>query len=335
MGTGDLRDMATDTEISKGVTVLSIAAGVVAFACCFVFSLWFVDAYYLGDAVHYTRFYNSLYQVPMDHWERLQLSYLSSSEPLYKYVVGIGGYTGIDRVYYISFWNSILAGGIGYLLASHRSSIIFALLLFTNYYLFVLFGSAERLKFAYIFLVLAACCRSRNFQFGFSILSVFFHTQALVQFGSAAAYTLIRHRNSIFTSPLRTIGVIVVGATALAVAAYFVLQTSGSVIISKSEVYSESSVGLSEAIQWSAILIGGVLVFRHKVAFVAGMLPLGLLTALYGNRVNVATLAFFVMLSITQRKTGNPFVLAVMAYMSYKSIDFITSVAQYGTGFTN
>src|SRR6185295_17687267 len=109
----------------------------------------------------------------------------------------------------------------------------------------------------------------------------------------------------------------------LAASAYYV-YTSGSaydvyinvadIITRKSEVYGDESQGVLEIIQWGLILATGLVVFDKKVQFLISMIPLGILTSLYGSRINVATLAFFCTLAIVQRKTYNPFVLAVMGY---------------------
>lgn len=88
-----------------------------------------------------------------------------------------------------------------------------------------------------------------------------------------------------------------------------------------------------EIIQWFLILVVGTTVFNKRVQFFVGMLPMGVLTAFYGSRINVATLAFFCALALLQNKTAHPFVLAVMAYMSFKSIGFIANVLQTGQGF--
>src|SRR5690606_38999651 len=116
--------------------------------------------FYLGDPEHYTRFYNSLFGVHPRNWAALQRAQLGSAEPLYRYVIGAAAFFGIDRIQYISMWNGVLTASIGYVLLKHQSSIIFAVLVFTNYYLMVILGSAERLKFAYIFLTLSACAYS-------------------------------------------------------------------------------------------------------------------------------------------------------------------------------
>jgi len=304
-----------------------------AFIAGYLFSLWFLQVYYLGDQEHYTRFYNSLYGIDPQYWKLLQRRHLGSSEPLYRYVIGVAAYFGIDRIHYLSAWNGVLTGSLAYILLKYRASIPFSSLFFTNYYLFVLLGSAERLKFAYIFLAISVCLRILWKKYAVSVLSIFFHTQALIQFVSALCYYIIVHRNKVFSTPTRAVLVPAGLVISLGVAGILFFGSVGEVVALKSAGYMARSGGLAEIVQWSLLIATGVYVFRDKLAFAMGMIPLGFFTFLYGNRVNVATFAFFATMALIYRRTNNPLVLMVMMYMSFKSIQFIADVIRYGTGY--
>lgn len=306
---------------------------VLFFALGFVFSLWYLSAYYAGDAVFYTRFYDALYDLPIEYWSRFQRVHLGASEPVYRYLVGFGAYNGWDRIYYISAWNGLFISATGYVLIKHRCSIIFSVLIFSNYYVLVLLGPAERLKFAYLVLVLAFAIERRNLKFILSASSLFFHTQAAIQFASSFGYYLTANLQTFAKTPLRTLMLAIVAAIAVAGIAYLFVSTVGQSVESKSAYYAEQSTGLTEAIQWGLLLAVGLYVFKEKAAFLVAMMPMGVLTIMFGNRVNVATFALFVALAILQRKTSNPLVLAVMGYMSFKSVGFISNVVQFGDGF--
>lgn len=303
------------------------------FAIGVVFSLWYVDAYYLGDVVHYTQLYNSLYGMPRQYWADLQQATVGSSEPLYRYILAIGAYFGIDRTLYLSAWNGVLIGAIGYVLVKHRCSVLFGFLVLTNSYLFALLGSAERLKFAYIFLILAFAVDGRNAKFLLAASSPFVHTQAMVQFASGFGFYVVANLRNFAKTPLRSLILLFGLAVVLAAVSYLFIASVGQAVETKSAHYVAESGGLSEAIQWAMLLGAGVFLFKERLAYFVGMLPMGVLTVLFGNRVNVATLALFAGLAILQRKTTNPVVLAVMAYMSIKSVPFLLDVAKYGTGY--
>jgi len=134
-------------------------------------------------------------------------------------------------------------------------------------------------------------------------------------------------------TPLRTLVVGLLTAIILGTVLYFFYEAVGQSITDKSQVYGDASAGLSEAIQWAMLVAAGIYTFQGRIAYFAGMLPMGVLTVLFGNRVNVAALAFFTIVAMSQGKTRHPVVLAVMAYMSIKSVPFMLDVIEYGTGY--
>jgi hypothetical protein len=317
-------------EVHASVMRLVIGA---LFVAGFLFSYWYLEAYYRGDQTFYRNFYDSLFGTATQFWRGLQETYTGSSEPLYRYLIGAGAFYDIDRLLYLSFWNALLIASIGHVLAKSRSSVLFSVLLFTNYYLLVLLGPAERLKFAYICLVIGFASKNVAVRMAVSVMSFFFHTQALVQFASAAGYFLAKNYRDLLSSPLRLLLFVVTGSIGLVGVFFVFYELLGTSISLKIEVYSSASEGYFEALQWSLILVGGLVVFSDRLAYFVGMLPMGVLTILFGNRVNVATLVFFVGTAIAQRKTSHPLVLVVMAYMSLKSIPFMINVLTYGTGY--
>lgn len=303
------------------------------FVIGYFFSIWLLGEYTAGDQEFYTNFWYAMTWAHPSQWSRLQIQYLGSSEPLYRSIIGIGTYFNFDRIRYLSCWNGFMLASVGWVLLKYRASILFSFLIFSNYYLWVLLGPAERLKFAYLLLILAFCGGGIKTKISLSFLSVFAHTQALVQFVSAGIYYLIGIRQQIFSSRWKTISFIVLVPVFVGIAAYVIMNSAGDVISQKAEFYGGESRGIAEIIQWMLILLCGYLVFDKKMQFFIGMLPMGVLTALYGNRINVATLAFFCALSLSQGKTRHPLVLAVMAYMSFKTIGFVINFVSTGDGF--
>lgn len=315
------------------ITSPSWMVSVPFFIIGYLFSLWYIDAYYLGDMLHYTSFYNSLYRMPSEHWAGFQRDILGSSEPLYRYVLAAGAYYGFDRTLYLSMWNGVLVAAVGYILVKYRCSLIFGFLVLTNYYLFVLLGSAERLKFAYVFLFLAFAVEGRAAKFTLAAVSPFLHTQAMVQFASGFGFYIVANLRNFAKTPLKSLFLLLVLAVVIAGVSYLFISSVGQAVETKSAHYSAESGGLMEAVQWAMLLAAGVFLFKERLAYFVGMMPMGVLTVLFGNRVNVATLALFAGLAILQRKTSNPVVLAVMAYMTAKSVPFLIDVAKFGTGY--
>lgn len=326
-------DYAAPLSPAKRTVHPSWTASIAFFFGGFFFSIWYLDVYYLGDVLAYSRFYYALYRAPFNYWEFLQNFHLGSAEPFYRWLVGPAGYYDVDRVWFISFWNGILVASIYFALVKYNCSVLFSVFMLSNYYLLVLLGPAERLKFAYICLIIGYNLDSVRSRLILSIASIFFHTQALVQFGSAAGYWMASNFGRALRTPLRTLIIGVLTGLAIGAVLYFFYEAVGRSISDKSVVYSGTSGGIAEAIQWAMLATAGALVFRDRIPFLVGMAPMGVLTILFGNRVNVATLVFFAILAMTQGKTRHPIVLAVMAYMSVKSVPFMIDVIETGSGY--
>jgi hypothetical protein len=154
-----------------------------------------------------------------------------------------------------------------------------------------------------------------------------------VQFVSALNFYILDNLKKIASTPAKGFLLLVGATAAVSLVFYLFFFAVGQSIEAKSEFYLSESEGLAEAIQWGLLLFAGLAIFDKRLAYFVAMLPMGVLTVLFGNRVNVATLALFAGLAILQRKTNNPIVLAVMAYMSFKTISFLFNVVEFGDGF--
>jgi hypothetical protein len=304
------------------------------FVGSYFFSRWLLSVYVWGDQQHYANFWQAVSWAPRSEWTTIQMRYLSSVDYIYSNLIGFGTYLTQDRIGYISFFNALLMTLIAIILKRHDASFIFWVTVFSNFYILVILSSAERLKFAYLLIAIAFFVKRPVFKFVVAASSIFAHTQAVVQFLSGAIYYVAVNRRAIFNSKAKVILASVFGPVAAAAMGYLLFQISGDVIADKSEFYTDESRGLLEITQWLLVLIVGVVVFVNRFEFALAMLPMGVMTAFYGSRINVATLALFCALALTQEKTRHPLVIAIMLYMSYKSIGFILNVLETGQGFT-
>ncbi|KMS50683.1 hypothetical protein V474_06180 [Novosphingobium barchaimii LL02] len=84
-----------------------------------------------------------------------------------------------------------------------------------------------------------------------------------------------------------------------------------------------------------ALLAAVALFVSRERLHVLMMLTLPLIATFVfgGGRMNMITATVFVYIVVRESRTGHPLVLLLMAYLSFKSIGYIDSVLQYGTGF--
>ena len=89
---------------------------------------------------------------------------------------------GIDRIFFLSLCNTFLAGLFIKIFDSFKVNILVtSSFIITNFYLYVLFFTGERLKFGFIFFLLAFLYRKKlPLSLLFLILSIFSHLQMLI-----------------------------------------------------------------------------------------------------------------------------------------------------------
>ncbi|MGB4344290.1 MAG: hypothetical protein WBJ03_11825, partial [Moraxellaceae bacterium] len=168
--------MATVTQLRDGAAEKNKIIWPVIIGLFYVFStVQIAPFYYGGDQLQYSIFYESAVDMDWaDSYEYYQ-SVLGSKEPIYFLLVKLSA-PFLERVYFSSVLNGILAGLIYYYFSLFNVALIFRFIFSVNFYLLVLLFAAERLKLGFIFLSLAFLWgdRVRLALLGISILA---HTQ--------------------------------------------------------------------------------------------------------------------------------------------------------------
>lgn len=157
----------------KAIAILTLST------VTFLFSSYLSPYYYLGDQYFYRLFYESVNEY--SSWDEKFLfhkSMLDASEPFYLlFVSSVSPYFAKDFVF--SLINAgIVALGVHFILKRNGSAIV-CFLLVTNFYLIVLFFSAERLKFG-LFLLLISFLFQRWKRWIFMILAILSQFQIIV-----------------------------------------------------------------------------------------------------------------------------------------------------------
>ena len=140
----------------------------------------YVFAFYLsGDQKAYIRYYNELGSTGFIEAWILQRSILGSSEPGYAALVNLASNI-FDKDVFMSMSNAALISLIFYNLRNLRFRILWIILVLVNYYLSVLFFSAERLKFAVITTMLLLSLPESTLRNRLLIAPILFHFQYIL-----------------------------------------------------------------------------------------------------------------------------------------------------------
>ena len=144
--------------------------------------MYFSPFYYDGDQVNYINAYNNMHGSSLFEGFLIYQSSITTLEPIHFFLTWIFTNLNIDKILIMSIINSLLSLLLARILQKlNTNSIIIYFILFTNFYLLVLYFSAERLKFSFIFLSLALLnFENKKKLILFLLLSIFTHLQNII-----------------------------------------------------------------------------------------------------------------------------------------------------------
>lgn len=303
--------------ILRGITAIIV----------YVISYSLLTAYVGGDQAYYTLMYDLSRHSPLDTMSEIQRETTGSSEPLFGLIIWCLSRLG-DKVVIISLCNVILVYQIFSFYQLHKVPPIVYILTVTNFYIFVLFTSAERLKFAMILIMLFSAMRSRARYIALAS-AIFVHFQTVIFCVSMIApYAL-----PAFQKTGRTKNRIHL-ALASIVFLFVVSFSYGSAILDKLAAYSRAEAASALP---SVIILAICMVFsRNKIISFLTIFPLVIFAfILGGDRVNMITFIMYVYISIRDNNCKNPIFIAIMLYFSYRSWEFSENIYYFGNGFVS
>lgn len=293
-----------------------------------------ISEYTLGDQEKYRAFYESLVNVKISEIPTLQSRFTGSWEPLYGLLMWLGSNAGVDKDVYISIFNCILYIALFAFLLKNHASWVFIGLFFLNFYLIVLLTGAERLKFAYLALLLVTLVkldRSKALLLASSILSHF--SALLIWLG-----LLIRKSAFIRISRRVKQTVFLKSTLGLFLGSFFIVIITflfGETITYKIEHYWLTG-SIASLLNVSVLFVLTFLVLNNKFPMLLALIFCSVLIFLIGpERMNMIAVTIFIYQVIIERKTSNPFILMLMLYFAIKTIFFVENILVFGNGFAN
>lgn len=315
---------------SKSQELVCVLLGFFVFLASLVLSGFYTEA----DQASYHSAYDLLPGVSWDAGRLMYESRVSSAEVVHFLVSLLGSSLEIDKDLLMSVCNGILAAYSMRLFLAWGADIrIAAAIVSTNFYVFVLYFAAERLKFGFLFLVLALLGTGKPVRmFVFSFISVWSHFSIfsiwlgawLSDFFTKASKGELQSRSIWLTFALPA-ALIAVG---LGFKSNYLLWKLTTYVATR-EAFSFTSlvpvlILLGLSCFYSKRLIGPVLSF---VPVMIGIAILG------SSRLNM--LGYFIFLYYGLRANGglNAGVLATLVYLAYKSFGLVSNIVVHGHGF--
>lgn len=297
----------------------------------FSLSLFFIPYYVYGDQVYYQRIYDGISYLNLSDAYIFYKTNIDSKEPVYFLLSWVSSTLGIDKVYFIAFFNVLLSffaykyftkiGG--------HPFVVFCVVVF-GYYSYVLFFSAERLKFGFLFLLIGLLYSKRRYIY--YVFSVLAHAQMIALLSSFVVFRFkgdvlnILHNNRVSKNTL----FLLVSGTIISALVFFIMREH---LLSKINSYFELR-GVFELIKLGVFFILSCFYAKDKSNAVALFVPLFFLVLVFGGeRINFLGYFVFLYFSLQYKKGFNLGNVLVNSYFFYTGAVFLWKIVKYGSGF--
>lgn len=298
--------------------------------CVFIGSLVVFPWFQLGDQLAYRRFFEGVDGLSLGAAYDFYQDSLGTREPgFFLFVFSIAKYFQKDLV--MSLLNAALAYHVFRWLQKHNVSGWLYPLFLINFYMLVLFFSAERLKLSLLCFIWAGGSTGilRPVLFGFSIIT---HVQVILLFAVAQVKQVMTASRSLAKLQVGTPFMYVAGAALMALAVLILLRE-----------HIESKLGYYTPAGGSVEVLAKPLVFSilaiyysngRKVEALLASLPL-LAAAYFVGPERIVIFCYFVFLyyALPVRRGLNLGVLASTAYFAYHGVLFLDGIFRFGDGF--
>lgn len=302
----------------------------------FIFSLFIGNLYVDGDQIYYTEAYRLVKGLDLVEGFFLYRSQISSEEPIHFFIIWIFSNIGVEKNLLMSLMNAFLILVITRILLIWKVNrfIIFSTIV-TNFYILVLFFSAERLKFSIIFILLSILIiNKKKTSLFFAILSVLTHTQTSLliiasSFGNFMSNILNINKSFFLNLNFwKLIFIIFFGVTLFLLKEHLSSKFSSYSDISKSKSFIENA--------WQSIifLLFSLWYSKRRVATFFLFTIIILSASLVGSdRITILAYFFFMSYALRINRGFNLGVVLSIIYFGFKSTIFLSNIFQFGHGF--
>jgi len=283
-----------------------------------------------GDQVHYREIYAVIGLLPIADAFVFYLLNLDSKEVVHFLLSWIFATVGVEKDLFIAVSNAFLAYFSAAVFIKFKASKIIAFtIIASSFYFNVLYFSAERLKYGFIFFTWSILyLNNSKGLYSLLLMSVMSHVQMLISYMSIAFASIM----SMLERALKR-GFLSKSLLSFLIIGLIILIAVGPHVVNKLEAY-KSDIQLFDLLKIIAIMCL-TLYYAHKKrqAFYV-FIPLVIVVAIIGSD-RVMMLGYFVFLyyGIQINRGINLGILITTAYFSFKSLDYLYNLVNFGNGF--
>lgn len=320
--------LAIPIDVAKDVSV-----------CLFViaFSMWLGQFYTEGDQMHYIAAYEAISDADLLNGFLIYKSHITTAEPGHFFISWIfSSIIGFNKIFAMSVSNGFLA----FLLIKLVKKIggapsVAYIFVLSNYYFFVMYLTAERLKFSFIFLLLAMLVMERPkapyLLFIFSVLS---HLQMLI-------LLVVREFERYFLSTMRMFQrfsvkkSIITSLIKIFIIIFILFYVFGEYLLWKIPQYMGAS-GLISIWQSTLFMLMTLVYVKNRGQIVLFFIPIIVASLIIGpERIVIIAYFVFAYYAMQYRRGLNYGIALTMLYFGIKSIGFLSNILNTGQGFSD
>lgn len=304
----------------------------------FILSVFFVSYYFsnfdmAGDQVHYHKAYEKVkgfgYFKAMAQYRTVIFSF----EPIHFSVVWIASNLGLSKSFFMSILNTMFVFLCYKYLTKRKFKFGYIiLLLFTNYYLYVMYFTLEKLKVAFILLMVFLLYKDKfKKPLLLFLLPVFTHFQMALLYFAAIAAKYIKFSKKIVIRVKRTPRYFLY-AIAFITFALIVRILFSSFIMAKVLFYFKFSrgEGFKALINLAVIFMGTYFCTDRKKEVVIFYIIFSFFILLLGSdRLNMFVYFGFLYYSRPERMLTKLMILSTAVYLQLKGITYLTALYIY------
>lgn len=293
----------------------------------FLYSYYIGSMYVLGDQIHYRKTYEGLASLDLVEGYVFYTSILDSREYGHFLLSWLAS-SFIDKDIFTAIANSFLACVALAVFQRWKASLYIAVILvLTNYYFVAMYFSAERLKFAFIFLALSFLYIDKvRTSFVFAILALITHAQTVIIYFSLSLRILVSQIDRVISTGRIEKWIPLVLFLSLGV----VLLISDQ-LLSKFNSYYEGIRGPAEFLRIFIFFLLALWYADNKGGVIIVFIPLIMAVLLFGgDRVNMIGYFAFLYYALPVRRGFNVGVIVTTMYFAFGTIGYIENIVEYG-----
>jgi len=292
-------------------------------------SMVILPYYQGGDQVYYRELYGLLKDLNIEDGYKIYFLKVGATEPLSFLFLWTGSNLDIEKDILISFFNTILAYVIINLLIEWKVSLfIISLIILTNYYFIVMYTGAERLKFAFIFLILSIY-NTQNLK-KYLLFAILSHFQTLLVYASMFFVFLSKQILTLFKKGVINRNIIFIIILGVILISLFYMP-----ILNKIEYYMiYGQVNIYKLLLFMLLTLFYARRKNNLYEVIFLFLFLIIMVSIVGEeRVNLIGYFIFLYYALKVKKGINLGVLLTSMYFGIKSYEFMYNIIIYGNGF--